>query len=349
MLCIHQTFCISPQDTLTPNGIDELKESVNNKLYAIEPSYEGIPVNILRRMGKAVRMGVGAAMPLLQKKDTGPLNGIIIGTAMGGMEGCISFLNQIMEFKEGMLTPTNFVQSTPNAIAAQVGLLTKNTGYNTTHVHRGLSFENALTDADMLLKENPEHHYIVGGLDEISAYNYNIDFLGNWYKKEAVSNKDLYRSHSISSMAGEGAAMFSITSNPINALATLTAIHTMQASDEQFISDELKNFLKLYVPEGEQVDLLLSGENGDSRMQNYYTCCESVTGPGVPVARFKHLFGEYATVTAAALWLACELLKRNTILLHLLKYGTPGAVKRILIYNTFRGLQHSFLLVEAAK
>ena len=102
-------------------------------------------MNILRRMGKAVRIGVGAALPLLDGSSNP--DGILIGSANGGMEDCIKFLNQVMEYDEGRLTPTNFVQSTPNAIAAQIGLATLNKGYNITHVHRGLAFENALLDA----------------------------------------------------------------------------------------------------------------------------------------------------------------------------------------------------------
>ena len=78
-------------------------------------------------MGKAVRMGLGASIPLLQNNNE-PLSGIIIGTAMGGMEDCINFLNQVIDYNEGMLTPTNFVQSTPNAIASQLGLLSNNKG-----------------------------------------------------------------------------------------------------------------------------------------------------------------------------------------------------------------------------
>ena len=68
------------------------------------------------------------------------------------MEDCIKFLNQIIDYEEGLLTPGNFVQSTPNAIAAQLGLMTANKGYNITHVHRGLSFENALLDTILMLR-----------------------------------------------------------------------------------------------------------------------------------------------------------------------------------------------------
>ena len=204
MIYIHQTSCISPQQTFAATDMEQVYDVVNNKLQVIEPVYEGIPTGILRRMGKAIRLGVGTALPLLRNTT---VNGIIIGTANGGMEDCIKFLNQIIDYDEGMLTPTNFVQSTTNAIAAQIGLLSANTAYNITHVHRGLAFENALLDASMLLRENRDAQYLIGGVDEISTYNYNIEYLAGWYKKEAVSVTNLYTSASNGSLAGEGAEM----------------------------------------------------------------------------------------------------------------------------------------------
>ncbi|HTL07633.1 MAG TPA: beta-ketoacyl synthase chain length factor, partial [Chitinophagaceae bacterium] len=172
MFYIHLAHCISAQHSFGSVDIEQLQPVVNNKLQVIEPSYQGIPTGVLRRMGRAIRMGVGGALPII-KSSHQPLQGIIIGTADGGMEDCIKFLNQIIDYDEGMLTPTNFVQSTTNAIAAQIGLLSANTSYNTTHVHRGLAFENALIDAAMLLQEHAGAQYLVGGVDEISAYNYN--------------------------------------------------------------------------------------------------------------------------------------------------------------------------------
>ncbi|HKR03926.1 MAG TPA: beta-ketoacyl synthase chain length factor, partial [Bacteroidia bacterium] len=181
---IHKSVCISPQHTFPEINLQEVLASADNKLTAIESKYENIPLSTLRRMGKAVRMGVGAGMNLV--KDYPHLDGIIIGTANGGMEDCIKFLNQIIDYDEGTLTPKNFVQSTTNAIAAQISLTAQNTGYNITHVHRGLAFENALLDAFMLMKENPESVYLLGGGDEISTYNFNIDNLAGSYKKEII-------------------------------------------------------------------------------------------------------------------------------------------------------------------
>lgn len=347
MLYIHQTSCISPQQTFAGAAIDLLQEAVNNKMQVVEPSYEGIPTGILRRMGKAIRIGVGTALPLI-RANSHPIDGIIIGTANGGMEDCIKFLNQIIDYKEGMLTPTNFVQSTTNAIAAQIALLSSNKGYNATHVQRGLAFENALLDAMMLLKENSAANYLAGGVDEISAYNYNIDYLDGWFKKEPLAAKDLYTSGTPGSLAGEGSATFLVNAVKEGALAAVTGIQLLHTANEGLAADQLKLFLQKQLPAGEKIDLLLSGEDGDSRMQPYYTAFETVVGTASNVARFKHMTGEYATASAAALWLACNILQQQQLPAHMIKSQTASTkdFRRILICNTHKGRQHSFILVE---
>ncbi|MFT3937046.1 MAG: beta-ketoacyl synthase chain length factor [Chitinophagaceae bacterium] len=345
MLYIHQTSFISPQQTFTSAGIDVLQEAVNNKLQVIEPVYEGIPTGILRRMGKAIRLGVGAALPLI-KQQSKPVNGIIIGTANGGMEDCIKFLNQIIDYEEGMLTPTNFVQSTTNAIAAQIGLLSANKSYNTTHVHRAHAFENALLDAAMQLQENSDTAYLVGGIDEISSYNYNIEWLGGWYKKEPIAAKDLYDAGTIGSIAGEGAAMFLVNNNPEAASAKLSAIQMLHTSDAAVVKNQLASFMQKHLPKGGNT-LFLSGENGDSRLLHYYTDCEKLMNDKTIVARFKHMTGEYPSVSAAALWLAIHIINKQEVPLHMLKYNSaPEACDSVLIYNNYKGEQHSFILVE---
>jgi hypothetical protein len=344
MLYIHRTTCISPQHTFGEVDIQKLNASVNNKLHAIEPVYQGIPPGLLRRMGKAVRMGVGAALPVL--KDAPAPDGIIIGTANGGMENCIKFLNQIIEYEEGMLTPGNFVQSTPNATASQVSLMTANRHYNITHVHRGLAFENAIIDAFMLIRENPSANYLLGAVDEISAYNYNIEYLDGWYKKESVSNTQLYKVNSPASIPGEGTAMFLVNGKAENALAKISAIHTIHTDDENTVKEQLKQFLENNLSKDEKIDLFISGENGDNRLLKYYLSCEKILYDDISIARFKHLSGEFPTSSAFAIWLACGLVQQPDLPSHLIKKSSgKKEFKKILLYNNYKGAQHSFTLV----
>ncbi|MCW3093522.1 MAG: beta-ketoacyl synthase chain length factor [Ferruginibacter sp.] len=345
MFYIHQTSCISPQQTFDSVDISVLHQPVEHKLKVIEPVATGIPMGTLRRMSKAVRMGVMAALPLLQD-GTEPA-GIIIGTANAGMEDCFYFLKQMVDYNEGLLTPGNFVQSTPNALASQLSMLKQNHGYNITHVHLGLAFENAMTDAGMMIKENPRNNYLLGAVDDIPSYNYILNSLAGWFKKEPFALEDLYTLQTPGSIAGEGTAMFLVNGNPEDAIAQLRAVETIHTEEEEAVKQRLKYFLEKNLINGEEIDVLITGENGDSRLLHYYLACEEMMPHTTGIARFKHMCGEYPTATAMALWLGCYILQKNPVPSHIIKKSfSKKNCKTILIYNNYKGGQHSFILLS---
>jgi len=342
MLYIHHHTCLSPQ--LTHPGIDleTLQSPIDNKLKAIEPAYEGIPPGMLRRMGTAIRLGVGAALNLL--KTSNPTNGIIIGTAKGGMEDCIRFLNQIVQYEEGVLAPGSFVQSTTNAIAGTLGLMSGNKGYNITHTHRGLAFENAVIDAILQLHDHPDHTYLLGGVDEISSFNYNLERLSGAYKTETVDSDNFYALQSKGSIAGEAAAMFLVNGKEEGSGYRIEGISTLHSDDDEAVKEWTEDFLSEY---NATPSLLLSGENGDQRHLHFYENAENLLPPGISIARFKHMCGEFPTTTAFAVWFAGTILQSKHIPAHAIKKQGENAVyKSILIYNNFKGIQHSLMLVS---
>jgi len=345
MLYIHQAYCISPQKTFQDVDLEIINEPVEKRLLAIEPTYDGIPPGILRRMGRAVRMGVGASMPII--KTAAEVNGIIIGTGKGGMEDCIKFLNQIVQYEEGLLAPGNFVQSTSNAVAAQLGMMSKNKSYNTTHVHRGHAFENAVIDAVMQLNDFPGSNFLLGGVDEISDFDYSIEDLDGAYKKETISNKDLYDTDSAGSIAGEGAAAFLVNDQQQDAIARIAAINILHSEDEAQVANSFRQFVATHLQAGDNIDLYLSGESGDNRTLKFYTACEKLLHETIPVVRFKHMSGENATASSWALWLACYMLQQQSVPAHMLKRTVEvSSINTILFYNNYKGIQHSFMLVR---
>ena len=346
MAYFHLPVCLSPQNSFPEVDLTHIRESKNNLLEVIEPPYPGIPPAARRRMGKSVRMAVGAALPILEKFPQP--DGIVIATANGGMEDCIKFLNQIIEYNEGLLTPANFVQSTSNAGAAQIALVTKNHNYNITHVHRGLAFENSLMDIMMLLKENKDAGYLLGSTDEISAYNYNIDRLAGWFRDEPILNTKLFESSVKGTIAGEGAFMVWMNNAQEDAIAELIALKTIHSNDPNIVKKTLEKFLSVNFMSGEWPDLLLTGENGDERLLPYYDIVESFMEKSVPVARFKHFCGEYCTASSFACWLSMQIFETETIPdLLIKKQGIIKPIRKILIYNNYRGAQHSFILISA--
>ncbi len=339
---IHQHICISPQDTSDLVNPDNIRPSVEGKLIALEPALDGVPPGMLRRMSKAVRMGMGAGLPLLKSHT---VDGIVIGTANGGMEDCIKFLNQIVDYEEGLLTPAHFVQSTPNAIAGLQSLLTQNRSYNATHVHQGLAFENALLDAGMLVAENPGKNILVGGVDEISTYNYNIDLLAGWYSK-TKSNAHLFDAKTPHTIAGEGAAMFIVSDQAADAAGNLEQLEFFHSQDTATVTDRFRHFIADFVPVTDNT-ILISGENGDGRQLPLYVECEEALGSALPVVRYKHLSGEYPTASSFALWLACQALQQQGLPRHLFKNEhSLQAIDRVILYNQYQGKQHSFMLVS---
>jgi hypothetical protein len=338
MFYIHQTSCISHQPTFNEVDLENLQPSADNQLHALEPKYSSIPPGQLRRMGRALRMGVGTGMRLLESNK---VDGMLIATANGGIEDSITFLNQIIDYEEGRLTPTNFVQSTFNAIAGLMGMITNNKGYNATHVHRGLAFENVVLDAALLLMENPTHSYLIGGVDEISVRNYRMEAMAGWYKKEPVSNAELYNANTPGALPGEGAAMFVVSNNSKGATSRLAKLQMVHTTSVDVVKQQLQKFI-----ENERIDFLLSGESGDSRFVEFYRGVESMLSTEIGVARFKHMTGEFQTVSALALWLACHFAETGLVAAHALKRNSVKPIQRILIYNNYHAAQHSFMLVE---
>jgi Beta-ketoacyl synthase, N-terminal domain len=346
MAYFHSPVCLSPQNSFPEVDLTQIRESKNNLLEVIEPAYPGIPAGARRRMAKSVRMAVGAALPILEKFPQP--NGIVIATANGGMEDCIKFLNQIVEYNEGLLTPANFVQSTPNAGASQIALVTKNHNYNITHVHRGLAFENALMDTMMLLKENTDAGYLLGSMDVISAYNYNIDRNAGCFRDEPILNTHLFQSKAKGTIPGEGAFMALMNNQQVGASAELIAVKTMHSRDPQVVLKSLEKFISEHFMPGEWPDLLLTGEDGDERLSPFYDIVESFMNESVQVARFKHFCGDYCTASSFASWLAIQIFESGEVpVLLIKKAATNKPIKRILIYNNYRGAQHAFILVSA--
>jgi len=90
------------------------------------------------------------------------------------MEDSEKFLASLITGNEQTLSPTSFIFSTHNTVAAQIALLLKCNNYNFTHTHRGLSFENALLDSFLFLNDNPAANVLVGASDEVTETSFRI-------------------------------------------------------------------------------------------------------------------------------------------------------------------------------
>ena len=338
---------ISPQKTYTDEFLKgDLVSHSGIIFYVDEPDYmDLIPRGLLRRMGKAVRMGVGTGLPLI--KNNTNIDGILMGTANGGLENCIDFLNQIVEYDEGMLTPTNFVQSTPNAIAGQLALMDQNRGYNTTYTNGGHAFENTLIDALLLFEEGNAEKLLIGGIEEISNYNYNIDFLADHYKEIAVGNFELIDSLTKGSVCGEGSSMFIVERNASDYYARIVDVAQLTYPKTEDISTCITDFLQRNSIKHSDIDTLMLGMNGDVDHNKCYKHVAEELFPSANTLVFKHLVGEYRTCTSFAVWLSAHLLKgeRGCMKSLIKREVNQEQINTILIYNHFDEVHHSFILI----
>jgi 3-oxoacyl-(acyl-carrier-protein) synthase len=235
MMHIIDISCISPQDTYGEKSFNsEVIPHVGHQYLAIEPDYKSfISRGALRRMGKASRLGIGAGQPLIQRYPN--VDGIIISTGNGGLGECVQFLDQIIKYDEGTLTPTHFVNSTANSISGSLALSSKNKGYNATFVGHGFGFESALLDALMHFEEGDSHSFLVGNVDEISEYNSNIERHRGLFKAEETTSNNLLESTTKGTVVGEGAAMFIVSNNPQNKLASVLDVAMILSSNTKEI------------------------------------------------------------------------------------------------------------------
>ncbi|MBN1157770.1 MAG: beta-ketoacyl synthase chain length factor [Bacteroidales bacterium] len=351
-ICIKGTGIVSPQKTFHDGGFpDEVVEYRGIRyLKCIEPPYrEYIDPMTGRRMSRIVRMGICAAKKCLQDAHVTMPDAIITGTGLGCIEDTEKFLTSVIRNGERLLNPTPFIQSTHNTISSAIALSIKCHSYNSTYVHRGFSFENALRDGIMFLHENPDSNVLVGGLDEITDHSYLIMSRMGFWKRKPIDNLALLEYGDRGSVPGEGVSFFMLgnrTDDDRNCVRIRASDILYKPQSEEYITLKLQQFLAGQDAGGIKPDLLLFGLNGDPRSDSIYHNIHNILFRDCNLAYYKHLCGEYDTSVTFALWLATMILRHQQVPdVIKLKAFEPGEINNILIYNHVHGINHSFMLI----
>ncbi|PKA83228.1 beta-ketoacyl synthase-like protein [Ulvibacter sp. MAR_2010_11] len=334
---IHSAAAISAQNTFdTDEFLDKISTVATPKTAAQHPNYKDyISPVASRRMATGVKMGVAAATKVLQTAGIEQPDAILTGTGMGCIEDTEKFLNGIIEHDETFLTPTAFIQSTHNTMGAQIALGLQCKAYNSTYVHGALSFESALLDASLLLECGEANTVLVGGVDELG--NEFVDYV---QMLESQQNKG------ITVPFGEGATFFAVSSERKPQAVCLTDIESISTASVEKVKERFEAFLKQNSLEANQVDAVILGVNGDSFDEYYEAVCTSFFSETKQI-QYKQLSGEYHTASAFGLWLGCEIIRRQEIPQAVVRNFSDGKrLKNIVLYNQFKGANHSFILLE---
>lgn len=130
-----------------------------------EPEYETVlDPRSMRRLSKILKMGLYTSLLAIRNIK---IDGIICATSLGCTYDTYAFLNNLVERKENLLTPTPFIQSTHNTLAGTLGIITGNHGYNMTWSNRIFSFFDALEDAISRIMLKKGNTFLVTAADEM--------------------------------------------------------------------------------------------------------------------------------------------------------------------------------------
>lgn len=319
---------------------------VQNVNKAQQPSYkELIAPAMSRRMAKGVKMSIYAANKALFEAKMVDPRAIIVGTGLGCIEDSEKFLDAIIENEEQFLTPTAFIQSTHNTVAAQIALLLQCKAYNFTYVNGANSFENALFDAFMQLKHLDKENILIGGVDEIAPYTVSMfEMVG---KVKRVGDSINFKKPETNGIPlAEGANFFALsdkkTANTYAKVVDLLVFNDFK-NDE---TSTIKVFLEKNNLSVNTIDVIVLGVNADAAQQPFYHKIQAIFTE-TPQAYYQHISGSYDTASAFGLKVAAEIIRSQSYP-EKLKYNEvqPEKIENILLVNQNNLTDFSFVLLS---
>jgi 3-oxoacyl-(acyl-carrier-protein) synthase len=344
---ITSTAAISPQSTLDEkNYLENLKFPEKEFLEALEPEYrEFIDPKLSRRMARIIKMGVTTAKVCLDRAGIKMPGAIIVGTGLGCLQDTEKFLVDLLENKEGLLSPTSFIQSTHNTIAGQIALTLNCTNHNFTFTQRGHSFENSLEDALLQLNEGVDN-VLVGGIDEVTPTLYKIlsqaGFVKNTIEQDSANSNS-----NQPAFLGEGAAFFTLSDKQSETtLATIDAFRSFYAPvSENAIAEQVKSFLKACNVDLNEIDTVMMGYNGSESDDAIYERLREQLFEDKQILSFKNLCGEYFTASAFGHHLAANVVYRQKVIPEIQVTGkSPETINKLLFYNHTNSKYHTLTL-----
>lgn len=347
---INGIGCVSAQKTFEGNFAENFETNEGLNLLPLQtPVYKDYLNPIAaRRMAKGVKNGIVASTIAMNEANLKMPDAIITGTGMGCIEDSDKFLKAIIDNKEEFLTPTSFIQSTHNTVAAQIALNLQCKGYNFTYVNAAVSFESALLDAKLQIDDEDSTAVLIGGIDEMTDYTASLFKLARFIKKDSEGTFPILNSDTEGTVFGEGATFFVLESEKKNSTyAEVKDVEIINEIPVEKLHEKVALFLESNGMDTSDIDLLITGINGDIVFQEYYDALTQHDFVNTPQVYYKHLSGEYNTASAFGLFVGANVMKLQQVPQILKANGVnKSEFKNILLYNQYRGLDHSFTLIS---
>lgn len=346
---INSVGSVSAQKTYNNSEfLEEITDYNATELKVAAPDYKAyIPPAAARRMAKGIKMSTVSSQTALREAGLKNVDAIIVGTGLGCLDDSAKFVGDIINNEEQYLTPTRFIQSSHNTVAGQIALGLDCKGYNFTYVNSAVSFESSLLDAQMQLENEEAKNILVGGVDELVDHHVQSHRLINHFKTEPETLAGLLESKTEGALMAEGSHFFILSNEKQDSTyAELVGIEIYNILSQQQLSGQIESFLNDHNTTINDIDLIVLGNNGDVNFDNYYHTLSQGLFKATPQACFKHLSGEFDTASAFAFWMGSKIIKTQSVP-EVIKFNDLEATpKTVLIYNQYRGDNHSLVLLR---
>lgn len=337
---------ISIQRPFSTEGVFDAFTYKTPLVRCIEPDFrQFIEPMAARRMSPVIKRAIASSVWAMEEAGIFMPDGIISGTGLGCVEDTERFLGAMVREGEECLHPAFFIHSTHNTINSQIAIRLKCHGYNNTHVHRGIAFESALQETLLLLANGRLHKALVGGHDELTPTYFNLlEKLGYW-RREVADSLQIVRTPGTGTFAGEGSVCFMLSQEQGGKnYACIEGVEIGYGKVD--LKQEAFVFLKRYGIKPEEVDMVMTGKNGDIRNDRFYDGPGKWPGRGEMV--YKPLCGEFFTAPAYGMFVGAVCLQRGRVPAHLLVAGEDiSGIRRILLVNHWQEKEYSFILLSS--
>ena len=347
---INGIGCLSAQSSDAVFGGGFVVNKEVNFLPLQKPDYKKYFSPIAsRRMANGVKNGIVSSTLALEEAMLVLPDAIITGTGMGCIEDSDKFLKSIIDNNEEFLTPTSFIQSTHNTVGAQIALGLGCKGYNFTYVNGSVSFESALLDAILQIQSEEIKSVLVGAIEEMTDYTQSIFKLAGFIKPDNQFPYQVLESTSPGAVFGEGATFFALENQKsATTYAEIVDVEIINRIEKEEVSTIIAEFLKRNNLATQDIDAVVLGYNGDAEFDSYFKQFTENDFAKTTQLHYKHLSGEFNTASAFGLYIAANVLRSQQIPEILrVNQQTKKNYKNVLLYNQYRGIDHSFVLISA--
>lgn len=294
---------ISLQAPLTEDWTEWPRRVAGAYVRAWDPRFKALlrPAEA-RRMSLILKRAAAVSDRALHAAGLACPDAVVTGTGWGCVESTEQFLQALCLQGERLLSPTHFMQSTHNTIGSLMAIRTRCHGYNVTFSHRATSFDCALHDAALLLRGGRATSALVGGHDEVTPDYYTL------------LRRMGYVGHPGQCPCSETSVALVLSATTRGgALCRLSAWRQRHRPTPDEWAATVGEMLEQQGLTPDRVDLLVTGHNGFAPNDRPYDRLAATLFPRTPQFRYKWLFGENYSASAAAVYAAAHLLHRGCL------------------------------------